>query len=131
MLRPVHFEIHASEPERAITFYTAVFGWEFTRWQSPDAPEYWLIKTGEEDEPGINGGLIRRKGPPPVQEQAVKAYPCTIEVPDIDEYIEKVKTNDGRIAVDKMAIPGVGWVAYCLDTEKNLFGIMQADEAAK
>jgi len=31
----------------------------------------------------------------------------------------------------KDAIPGVGWFAYCKDTEGNMFGIMEADESAK
>jgi hypothetical protein len=31
----------------------------------------------------------------------------------------------------KMTIPGVGYLAYCHDTEGNMFGIMQADPAAK
>ena len=30
-----------------------------------------------------------------------------------------------------MAIPGIGWLAYCLDTEGNTFGVMEADEKAK
>jgi predicted enzyme related to lactoylglutathione lyase len=30
----------------------------------------------------------------------------------------------------KFAIPGIGWQAYCLDTEGNLFGIHQLDPAA-
>jgi len=30
-----------------------------------------------------------------------------------------------------MAIPGVGWLAYCTDPEGNTFGIMQADTAAR
>jgi predicted enzyme related to lactoylglutathione lyase len=31
----------------------------------------------------------------------------------------------------KTAIPGVGYFAYCEDTEGNLFGVMQADGKAK
>ena len=30
-----------------------------------------------------------------------------------------------------MPIPTVGWLAYGKDTEGNLFGMMQADAAAK
>ena len=30
-----------------------------------------------------------------------------------------------------MAIPGIGWLAYCTDPEGNTFGVLQADEAAK
>jgi predicted enzyme related to lactoylglutathione lyase len=29
-----------------------------------------------------------------------------------------------------MPIPGVGWLAYCKDTEGNVFGIMQDDPQA-
>ena len=59
MPRVIHFEIHASEPQRLITFYTALFGWQFSAWA--DQP-YWLIKTGEKDTIGIDGGSARREG---------------------------------------------------------------------
>jgi predicted enzyme related to lactoylglutathione lyase len=58
MPRPVHFEIHASEPQRLIDFYSEVFGWRFERWG--EVP-YWVISTGDEDM-GINGGLTPRAG---------------------------------------------------------------------
>ena len=39
--------------------------------------------------------------------------------------------ENGKVAMPKMAIPGVGYQAYCLDTEGNVFGIHQPDAAAK
>ena len=36
----------------------------------------------------------------------------------------------GSIAVPKMAVPGIGWLAYVKDTEGNILGVMQADSAA-
>lgn len=30
-----------------------------------------------------------------------------------------------------MAIPGIGWLAYCTDPEGNTFGIMQNDPKAR
>ena len=30
--RITHFEIQAENPERAIKFYTDVFGWDFQKW---------------------------------------------------------------------------------------------------
>jgi predicted enzyme related to lactoylglutathione lyase len=59
MPRPIHFEIHAADPQRAIKFYTQLFGWTFTKWESP--MDYWLIKTGEQGTPGIDGGLLPRR----------------------------------------------------------------------
>jgi hypothetical protein len=43
----------------------------------------------------------------------------------------KVNTSGGQLARERMAVAGVGWLAYCKDTEGNLFGMMQADGGAK
>ena len=56
MPRVVHFEIHADEPERAVSSYNSVFGWKFQKWEGP--LEHWMIITGAEGTPGINGGTI-------------------------------------------------------------------------
>ena len=61
MPRVVHFEIHADDPERAVNFYQDVFGWQIVKWEGPQ--DYWLITTGPDDEPGINGGLMKRSDP--------------------------------------------------------------------
>ena len=60
------------------------------------------------------------------------SQPCvnTIGVANVDETIETVEKNGGKIAVPKMAVPGVGWLAYCKDTDGNMFGLMQMDPAA-
>jgi len=128
MPRVIHFEIHADDTARAVQFYTNVFGWGFHKWEGP--MEYWLITTGEEGAPGINGGLMQRMGPPPAEGQAVNAYPCTVDVSSVDEYCEKITANGGSIALPKMAIPGMGWLAYGKDTEGNIFGMMEMDASA-
>jgi hypothetical protein len=103
----VHFEIHAEDPSRARTFYQQLFDWEFTQW---GGQEYWLIKTGTG--PGIDGGMIRRRGPAPAAGQPVNAYVCTIEVGDLDEVVSKANGMGASTVVPRMAIPGVGWLAY-------------------
>jgi predicted enzyme related to lactoylglutathione lyase len=128
MARVVHFEIYATDPERAMRFYQTLFGWQFTKWAGP--MDYWLVKTGSDDQPGINGGLMHRQGPPPVEGQAVIAYVCTIQVTSVDETLQAVVSNGGVVAMPKMAIPGVGWLAYGKDPESNIFGFMQPDPAA-
>jgi predicted enzyme related to lactoylglutathione lyase len=35
MPRVVHFEIHAGDPSRAISFYEKLFGWKFQKWDGP------------------------------------------------------------------------------------------------
>jgi predicted enzyme related to lactoylglutathione lyase len=127
MPRVVHFEIHADDPERAIRFYRDLFAWEITKWDGPQ--DYWLIRTGPDGQPGINGGMIRRQGS--VDGQAVIAYVCTIDVPSVDDFVRAIPAHGGSIALPKMAIPGIGWLAYGKDPEGNVFGFMQRDAAAK
>jgi uncharacterized protein len=42
-----------------------------------------------------------------------------------------IKGAGGKLVTEKMTVPGVGWMAYCVDTEGNQFGIMQQDSNAK
>jgi len=122
MSRIVHFEIPADDPERAIKFYEKVFDWQIEKWDGPI--EYWLIMTGEEDKPGIDGGLAHREDPTTGVEN-------TIDVKDLDVSLANVKANGGKVIRPKIAVPGVGWMAYIKDTEGNVFGLMESDlEAA-
>jgi hypothetical protein len=129
MPRVVHFEIHATDPDRAVKFYETVFGWSFTKWDGP--ADYWLIGTGPDDQRGINGGLLRRHGAAPAEMQAVNSFVCTVDVPAVDDYVVKATAAGGSIAMPKMAVPGVGWLAYVKDTEGNILGMMQMDAMAK
>ena len=128
MNRVVHFEIHAKNPGAVHQFYTDVFGWQIT-----DLGErmggYHMVVTGEDVSgdkwPGINGGITPRRGDAPADGQTVNAYVCTINVDDLDNYIQKVLKAGGSMALDKMDVPGVGWRAYCKDVDGNIFGMLQ------
>ena len=121
MPRVVHFEVNADDGERAVQFYTNVFGWTVQKWNGP--VEYWLLMTGE-GEPGIDGAVTTRQDPP-------EATVNTVDVDSVDAYIAKVVEHGGTILIPKMAVPGVGWMAYCKDTEGNTFGLMQSDPNAQ
>lgn len=129
MPRPAHFEIHTEDPDRAISFYTALFDWKFEKWDGP--LDYWLIMTGPDNEPGINGGLVRRHGTRPAVGQPVNAFPCTIMVPALDTLMARLIQLGGTVALPKMAVPGVGWLGYGIDLDGNIFGMMQADLTAE
>ncbi len=122
MPRPVHFDITADNPERAMKFYETVFGWKFQKWDGP--MEYYMATTGDEKEPGINGG-ISKKGDDAMPQMN------TIGVVSVDEFSAKVQNGGGKILKPKMPIPGVGWFAVAQDTEGNTFGMMQEDKNAK
>lgn len=122
MPRIIHFEITADKPERASQFYSEVFGWAINKWNGPE--DYWLVSTGEKDKPGIDGALMRKGN---LQQNIIN----TIDVPSVDEFTKKVELNGGKVITPKTSIPGVGFFAYCKDTEDNIFGIMQEDNTAK
>ena len=125
MARVVHFEVHADNPERAVAFYEKVFGWRFQHIAEID---YWMVTTGEGL--GIDGGLLRRRGARPTDGQAVNAFVCTLGVDDVDRGVAAATEAGARIAVPKMAIPNIGYVAYLHDTEGNIFGIYHEDPKA-
>ena len=126
--RVVHFEIYADEPERAIKFYETTFGWDFMKWEG-STMEYWLVMTGDPSTPGIDGGLM--KFPSEEKGEGHAAYVCTIDVADLDAKMAEVKAAGGVVVVEKMTVPGVGYMAYALDTEGNMFGMMEMDQTAK
>jgi len=53
------FAIHADNVGRARTFYEKVLGWRFEEWGPPD---FYLIKTGNEQSPGILGAVLKSAG---------------------------------------------------------------------
>lgn len=119
--RVVHFEIPSDNPEKALTFFKDVFGWTSMKFSDFD---YWLITTGDDKSPGINGGLMKKKDP---------KQPVTnsISVDNIDEMIKKIEMGGGKIVLPKSPIPGVGYYAYFTDLDGNIHGIMQEDKGVK
>ncbi len=115
------FDIPADDPERAQKFYKEVFDWSFDKWDGP--MDYWMAKTGTE-EPGIDGGISKRM---PGQ----MGMTNTITVPSVDEFSKKIIEKGGQLIVPKMPIPKIGWFAQCMDTEGNVFGIIEMDEKAE
>ena len=122
MTRVVHFEIPADDMERATKFYTKVFGWKISKWEG--GMDYRLVSTGDPGTPGIDGAIMPRS-------DMASTVVNSVDVPSVDDFIKKVTRNGGRVATPKTPIPGVGYFAYCKDTEGNLFGIMQPDKSVK
>jgi predicted enzyme related to lactoylglutathione lyase len=108
----VHFEINAKDANRAKRFYSSLFGWKY---KDSDVPgiEYYLVD-------GVSpGGAIN----PAQQEPGPVVY---FDTDDIDASIRKVRDLGGK-SDDKLAIPGQGWFAPCVDSEGNKFSLFQND----
>jgi predicted enzyme related to lactoylglutathione lyase len=124
----VHFEIHASDPQRLIDFYSQLLGWTFTRFADL---EYWGIDTGEGSIQagvatggGINGGLGPREGPAPQVGAPVTGANIVVAVDDVDATFARGIELGGVEAVAPDDLPGVGRLAYLLDPDNNVFGFI-------
>jgi predicted enzyme related to lactoylglutathione lyase len=124
----VHFEIHASEPQRLIDYYSELLGWTFS--QFGDMP-YWSISTGEGaismNEPGrgINGGLTQRQGPAPERGAAVNGCNVVIGVEgSVDALYQRGLDLGGSEALPLGDMEGVGRIGYLLDPDGNVFGLI-------
>jgi hypothetical protein len=86
--------------------------------------DYWLVATGPDDEPGIDGGITPRMMP---EQMTIN----TVVVRSVDDATKKIEEAGGTVMMPKRAVPGQGYLAYCIDTERNVFGVMEMDPTAK
>lgn len=130
MSRPIHFEIHCDDLDRAKKFYGDVFGWRFEDYGSFTGSPYFGVITGSDDEPGINGGMLLRPVPGGGPGAPVNGAVLTFGSADYDADHDRIIAAGGQVALPKMALTGMAWQGYYLDPEGNVFGIHQPDPDA-
>ena len=117
-----YFEIPADDIERAQKFYRDVFGWGMQKWDNREDPaqEYYVFETRDDKgNPGLGGGMTKRQSP----QHTITNY---ITVSSIDEYASKIEQSGGMVMIPKTNLPDMGFIAVCLDSENNVFGIFEA-----
>ena len=114
-----HFNIPVDDIERARAFYSDLFGWKIEKLPGP--MEYYNIDTSTMDQEGVGGGMAMRDDP----QEGIVNY---IDVSSVDDHCAKVTQLGGKVVVPKMPIPGFGFLAVCLDTENNVFGLWETAE---
>ena len=127
----VHFEIHASEPQKLVDFYSELLGWKFTTYGGGDQP-YWVIETGEgaignvagQPGMGINGGLVPRMGPRPEVGAPVAGCNIVVGVDDVDGLMRRALELGATEALPATDWPGIGRGGYLLDPDNNVFGLI-------
>jgi uncharacterized protein len=124
--RLVHFEFPARDAERAKSFYSALFGWQFDSWGSRSARALRLGEPGEQEYYMVDGDPAGALYSVENGENGPVVY---FDVDEIDVAVEQVRELGGR-ADEKRAIPTIGWFARCWDTEGNPFSLFKADSEA-
>jgi uncharacterized protein len=118
----VHFEIPASDFNKAKDFYGKVFGWKLEPWER----EYLMATTTEVDKNqmpleagGINGGFYKRKSK---SEQPS----FVIETESIDKTLKDVEKAGGKVTRKKDKVGDMGFMAEFIDPDGNEISLWQA-----
>jgi predicted enzyme related to lactoylglutathione lyase len=122
-----HFEIFASDVERARKFYEQAFGWRF---EVGGPPDFYHIFTGPPAEHGLSRGLIAKRKAP-VAPGSFNAYRCTISVISIKETTAAIESAGGKLRSAIIDIPGVGRLVEFADSEDNVVCAMQYESGLR
>ncbi len=111
------FEIPVIDLDRAIAFYSAVFGYEFER-ESVDGNEMaWFPFDSEA--PGISGSLAKGDSYAPGK-QGARIY---FRTESIDATLVKAVSAGGQVLYPKTSVGPLGWVAEFEDSEGNCIAL--------
>ena len=116
MTHVTHYEISASDADRAQRFWSGVLGLEFGESVMPEG-EYRMARV--DDRSGVAISSYGEPGHPTVY----------WDVDDLDASLAKVSELGGS-AEAKAPVPGMGWFAHCRDSEGNAVSLWQTDTAA-
>lgn len=119
-----HFEIFASNVERARKFYERAFGWSF---EVAGPPDFYLIAAGTKGDPGLTHGLLAKRSGP-AAEGPLNGFRCTVSVRSITESVAAIEAAGGKMRSAVAAIPGVGKVAEFADTDGNIACVMEYEK---
>ena len=117
-----HFEVFATDVERARRFYESAFEWEF---EAGGPPDFYHISTGPPVERGVSTGLLAKRQLGPPAEGNINAIRCTISVDSIRETATRIEAAGGTLRSAIIDIPGVGELVEFSDTEGNIACAMQ------
>ena len=123
MANPVrYFEIPVSDLDRAVRFYTSVFGHDFERSQI-DGYEMALFPLAE-GAPGASGALVKGDVYVPSKTGAIIYF----TVPDIDDVLRRAAENGGSVLYPKKSVGEFGHVAEIEDSEGNRIALQSSTD---
>ena len=108
-----HFEIPVSDMDRAVAFYHAIFGVEFSR-QTIDGYDMAFFPR-DSSTPGASGALAKGDVYKPTHDGCILYF----DVDDIDQVIEKAQKLGAEILYPKTDVGSGGFVAEIEDSEGN------------
>ncbi len=114
----VHFEIGCKDIQKARSFYSGLFAWEYMPDMAPNMAMVGNLGPFAEPKTDGIGGHINSLGHEP--HQYVTFY---VAVDDIEATLAKAEKLGGKTLVPKQEVPNMGWFAWFTDPEGNALGI--------
>lgn len=111
----IHIELQTQDLAKAKTFYATLFDW---RLEDVPGMRYIMIDVGE----GTGGGMMQTKKP-----TAQSQWIPFVEVDDVFETTEQVRTLGGTILQGPAEVPGYGWYSVVGDPTGAVFGIWKPE----
>lgn len=125
MKNPVNwFEIYVSDMKRARKFYEQVLKIELEKLEMPgemdDVNTFQMLTfPWVQDEPNSSGALVKAEGVEPGGNSVIIYFTCE----DCSTEEGRVEKAGGKVLKNKFSIGPFGFVAICMDTEGNTFGL--------
>jgi len=111
-------ELMVDDLDAAKKFYGEVFGWTLEDAQMEGMDHvYTVIKVGDSQ----IGGIMAK---PPEAVGAPSSWTTYVTVDNVDDTIERVSSNGGKVIVPAMNVPGVGRMAHLQDAEGAVIAII-------
>jgi hypothetical protein len=111
-----YVELHTQAPARAKDFYRGLFGWKTSDKEIPGMGVY----TSIEQTSGPAGGVMATQVP-----QQPSAWTVYMDVPDLAEATQQVKTLGGQVLQPHVEVPGQGAFAVVADPTGAVFNLWQ------
>ena len=118
MNNPVNwFEIYVQDMSRAKAFYEKVLALQLSKLDAGDL-DMWAFPM-QQGGAGASGSLVRMPGLASGGNSVLVYFSCT----DCAVEAGRVKQAGGSVHREKMSIGPYGFIALCVDTEGNMFGL--------
>jgi predicted enzyme related to lactoylglutathione lyase len=113
--RVVWHELLAADREKALAFYSSLFGWQKKEARVGPRGTYQLFSAGQE----TIGGMVTKP-----RTVSTPSWIYYFNVADIDVAVKRVKNGGGQVLEGPIEVPGGSWILQCLDPQGALFALV-------
>src|SRR5947209_4703993 len=118
---PCWIDTSQPDPQAAVDFYSALFGWEFEDVMPPESPAKYFIAR-------LHGGDVAAVGPVPEGAPPMATWNTYVWVDSADGAAAKVRDAGGSVISEPFDVMNAGRMAVVADPEGAVFCVWQANE---